>query len=304
MSKARIAFLYAVVFGVLFSCATILGDGSSTIAANRSSGDVIKESIDPNLLKDENKIIFLRKVPSLREYGYEVHIKKGDYYERIAYEKLSGKYGWVLSKSDNPLMADFEIYVEDGYRVYGTDYRGALPDIAYVDELEKARELVGSHVWFIGSIRSEKGESYSPDKDGPERYDFSLFEQFTLTDVTWDCIESSPVKFFLDDGDGNIRHWSGTVVNLNNNPFEFRKFWNVFTLEDPRETHPYWLESDWSVIKERKIKIGMTKEMLLMSLGDPEDINRTVTKDSVSEQFVYGDQYVYLENGVVTAWQD
>lgn len=53
-----------------------------------------------------------------------------------------------------------------------------------------------------------------------------------------------------------------------------------------------------------KIWIGMSKEMLLESWGRPKDINRTVTSTNVREQWVYESQYVYLENNIVTAWQD
>lgn len=61
---------------------------------------------------------------------------------------------------------------------------------------------------------------------------------------------------------------------------------------------------DGKRIYEHKIWIGMTKEMLIESWGEPNDINRTVTASNVSEQCVYGSQYVYLDNGIVTAWQD
>lgn len=58
-------------------------------------------------------------------------------------------------------------------------------------------------------------------------------------------------------------------------------------------------------IANRTIWIGMTEEMLLDSWGQPDDINSTVTRYSVRKQYVYGlGQYVYVENGVVNAWQN
>lgn len=58
-------------------------------------------------------------------------------------------------------------------------------------------------------------------------------------------------------------------------------------------------------IMQHKIWIGMTKGMLLESWGKPIDINRTVTQNLISEQWVYYNyKYVYLENNVVTSWQD
>lgn len=57
-------------------------------------------------------------------------------------------------------------------------------------------------------------------------------------------------------------------------------------------------------IADHKIWIGMTREMLIESLGKPNDINRTVTASETHEQFVYLDLYVYVENGIVTSYQD
>ena len=50
--------------------------------------------------------------------------------------------------------------------------------------------------------------------------------------------------------------------------------------------------------------IGMSKSALLESLGNPETINKSVSKWGINEQFVYSySVYVYLENGVVTSYQ-
>jgi hypothetical protein len=63
-------------------------------------------------------------------------------------------------------------------------------------------------------------------------------------------------------------------------------------------------EVNGSKIYQQKIWIGMTRQMLLESWGKPDDINRTVGGFGVHEQFVYGDKYVYVEDGEVTSWQD
>lgn len=58
-------------------------------------------------------------------------------------------------------------------------------------------------------------------------------------------------------------------------------------------------------IIQKKIWVGMNEEMPLESWGKPESINRTVTLNIVSLQYVYPNyKYVYVENGKVTAWQD
>lgn len=57
-------------------------------------------------------------------------------------------------------------------------------------------------------------------------------------------------------------------------------------------------------ILDVKIWIGMTEEMLYESWGKPSEVNRTVTKYGEYKQCIYYSTYVYIENGVVTSWQD
>ena len=64
-------------------------------------------------------------------------------------------------------------------------------------------------------------------------------------------------------------------------------------------------------ILNKKIRIGMTKEQVLLSWGRPCEygscINKTVGAWGVHEQWVYSSPYgpyLYFENGVLTSWQD
>lgn len=63
------------------------------------------------------------------------------------------------------------------------------------------------------------------------------------------------------------------------------------------------------LIEEAKGKnphLGMSREEVEASLwGKPLDINRTVTKYSTYEQWVYGNgQYLYFDDGILTSFQD
>jgi len=58
----------------------------------------------------------------------------------------------------------------------------------------------------------------------------------------------------------------------------------------------------------RKIGVGMKSVEVIYSLGYPDDVNSTTNSYGTSEQWVYGSpiydgQYVYLDNGVVTSYQ-
>jgi hypothetical protein len=66
-----------------------------------------------------------------------------------------------------------------------------------------------------------------------------------------------------------------------------------------------WPEATKERVLNRRIALGMTAEMVRLAWGRPTDINRTTTARGTWEQWVYGDgAYVYLQNGVVTAFQN
>lgn len=61
-------------------------------------------------------------------------------------------------------------------------------------------------------------------------------------------------------------------------------------------------------ILKKEIWIGMTREMCIDSWGKPEDINRTITTSTSSEQWVYdrwqGRIYLYFSDGKLSGYQD
>jgi hypothetical protein len=73
-------------------------------------------------------------------------------------------------------------------------------------------------------------------------------------------------------------------------------------VRDPRQMFPARV---WAYIERGKIFIGMTKDQALASWGEPERVNRTLTRGGVSEQWVYGPStYLYFSNGRLTAAQN
>jgi len=52
------------------------------------------------------------------------------------------------------------------------------------------------------------------------------------------------------------------------------------------------------------IRIGMTKSMCKEAWGDPDHINKTTTSYGTSEQWCYGNSYVYFEGNKIIAIQD
>ncbi len=69
--------------------------------------------------------------------------------------------------------------------------------------------------------------------------------------------------------------------------------------------NPAISETFKSKILNGRVSIGMSKEMVIASLGEPIRINRTVTSNTTVEQWIYqGRMYLYIENGVLNSYQD
>jgi len=67
--------------------------------------------------------------------------------------------------------------------------------------------------------------------------------------------------------------------------------------------YPEWADHAILLVGCRQIQVGMTQEQLLASWGNPERVNSTTTPAGRDDQLVYGDNYVYLSDGVVTSYQ-
>lgn len=63
-----------------------------------------------------------------------------------------------------------------------------------------------------------------------------------------------------------------------------------------------------SISEGRKIGVGLRNVEVIYSVGYPDNINTTTNANGTHEQWVYGNpiygaNYVYLDNGIVTAYQ-
>jgi hypothetical protein len=63
-------------------------------------------------------------------------------------------------------------------------------------------------------------------------------------------------------------------------------------------------QKTYNKLKEGYYWTGMNREMATISLGSPNDINRTVGSWGVHEQWVYDNIYLYFENGKLTSYQN
>ena len=57
-------------------------------------------------------------------------------------------------------------------------------------------------------------------------------------------------------------------------------------------------------IFKKSLRIGANECEIYAAFGFPDDINRSVNLNHVHKQFVYGRNYIYTDDGIVTSWQD
>jgi hypothetical protein len=70
-------------------------------------------------------------------------------------------------------------------------------------------------------------------------------------------------------------------------------------LEEYVQANPEYREA----ILNKKVTLGMSTDDVIASWGKPDHVNTTVTASGKHEQWVYGDQYLYFEDGRITSWQ-
>jgi len=67
--------------------------------------------------------------------------------------------------------------------------------------------------------------------------------------------------------------------------------------------YPSWPNGVCNTVAKKEIHRGMIAEQVKAAWGKPQRINETVGAWGTHEQWVYGDTYVYFENGLMTSWQ-
>jgi hypothetical protein len=81
---------------------------------------------------------------------------------------------------------------------------------------------------------------------------------------------------------------------------------NVFTPKQVEKLKNKFGVNTFNLLVNRKIKIGMTKEMVRWALGEPDRINNNINAGGKHEQWVYNSDgsYYYFDNGILTTIQN
>jgi hypothetical protein len=273
--------------------------------------------------KEVNKYIgqelYLKgKSESLRGYGYDGFLTDynkskfdGGVYKccesyNSKYKDLAGKYFKVLEVIKHPKAAESEyLYGKKSYLKleereskdivyfeYDSQFEHNFPFIVVGYFIKLKQTQIGKKFIVRGRNWISVGIMTEMNTGNPVSY----FEAGNI----WKCVDVTiEEKYFTLSL--VIQNEKGEQIPLSIDNAE-QDYW-VFEAAQAEKLKKKFGIENWLKIVGGKVKIGMTKEMCLVSWGKPKKINETITAGNKSEQWVYDDNYIYFTNGVVTAMQ-
>jgi|TARA_B100001971_G_C18106394_1_gene491758 hypothetical protein len=228
------------------------------------------------------------------------------------YEDLVNKKGKIigLKLRNNDYWKDWIIQLEDGTYLKTIVKEkqieeGHISHTYFVDDLDSVKtNMIGKSIWLNHITKGEITDDYYSvfvhtdlRKKNLLQIPFNRFDKVEIVDVIPFSITPFDIPFYLKiKSDKNKIGYIKYRDDVNRFP---RIPYFVFN-PLPNE----WGDEIINMIKDGVISIGMTKEQVRISWGNPLKINLSSYGSSLMEQYVYLDnQYIYFENGVVSSFQ-
>lgn len=246
----------------------------------------------PDLKGEE--ITFRQTFPGGEKYGYQLWHSSTDMGARnLSYEPYVGKKGKL---QDGVIEGRFgvtkfkQVILETCESVYANLVGDELPkDVIKSSDIDNANLLVGKTIW-IDQTFGRPLELVTLDKS--VSYPLRNLEEVEVTGIYMPAIGhargSAPLFLKARKDTGQEGYF----------PFSSLYF---------RSKNPIASGTSAKIvqaIRDQKVILGMTAKQVELSWGKPDDVNRSVGSWGVHEQWVYDSQYVYLENGKVSSFQD
>jgi len=230
---------------------------------------------------------------------------KGNVYEsfgypaRTKYDAVAGKYFDVVEIERNTRAYKGDVYLklkekETGkiiYYDYKSDIRFPFVVVGYFEAQKK--KLIGSIFPILDISLSNTIDLTTGNK---MKIDYMKKRTTDNYYDEWICIDYT----IEEDSE-----WNEVVVLKNDDSRQMK-----LTLKKAEEYVKIALNAnidvknhDKAVEKYGNLRVGISEEGVRALLGAPEKINTTKTEYRTSEQWVYKDKYIYIEDGKVTAIQ-
>jgi hypothetical protein len=253
------------------------------------------------------------KAETLRKYGYSefyIDYKNTDKIKKNIYKccdpsglysnynELEGKNFKVLDviESKNTLGKIYFLKLQETisndivYFNYDAKYDQNFHFIVVGFAEKLKRQMVGQ-TFVFNEIKSE----YNDIKTG-KKINFELGKEWECFNMTLDARSYTLSLLFKDD---NGQEFAIPYSSIKGE----KKRYKIFTKKEADDYKIKFGQDIWNSILQGKIAIGMTKEMCILSWGKSEKINRTITAEKISEQWVYSNNYLYFEDDILKAIQ-
>lgn len=291
-------------------------DKSNNIAEKDILDFTVKEWIG-------KQFIFLEQPISLQQYGYELRLSKNLNLScnsselenkttcNLKYDKFSGKKIKAINIEEN--NSDYLVTFldeESNTKIYGTPYMGCITGIAFFSDLENAKKR-----WLGKLIYSKKRSirTYDEILDAYGELKIKIGESLEVQDVWWGfssgwptfANKEGPLWLIVKTSNGE-KGFIPTAFSWSNiyedRWVESRPWEDDFFEFNPKKKYA-WSSEIWKLIDNGKVRIGMNKEQVKLSFGNPKKVNEIILKNLIHEQWIYGSQYLYFDNDKLTAIQ-
>ena len=208
-------------------------------------------------------------------------IYSNDYYTRIERDNLSYYRRWIQNfhfsfqeLKDDKLILRFYVTIKVNSKNNYKDVR-----------------LISSN----SSISIPADENYGYATFEITKENISEIEKLFLDDNVYFCVDNIRTKFTEDEC-----YFIKTYLNLFHEYSDLRKeFYNMLVQE--------FGQKDADSMLNNRLRIGMSKKAVKYMLGEPNRTNTSHGTWGTHEQMVYEknyDKYIYIDNGVVSSWQN
>jgi len=302
---------------------TSIGQITTTKVALEKPTEIEAYDSLKNFLADEyrkykgQELYLIPMAESLRKYGYRGFINdinkstfdKSNIFKccdsyNSKYDNLQGQYFTVIDVLEDPkssfspnayLKLKMKGTGENVYFEYSKKFSHSFPFLV-VGYYEKQKQIFVNKEVLIRPFPKIEGvnQKKTTDINTGEEIEIEKGKYLKCLDVTIDEKYYEPA-LLLENEKGQKFLFALHTRYLN--------IQRILTKEEAEDYRKRFGEENWQTILNEKVKIGMTREMCKISWGEPKSINETITSGKKSEQWVYSDNYLYFDNGILTAIQ-
>lgn len=240
------------------------------------------------------------------------------------YQEVAEKYYTVLEVLSHPKLKDSKFLYGHIYFLklqekvsgdilyyrYEPDYEFKFPFIIVGYYLKQKQSFFGKQYVVRGRNWNDYGKNtpITDIKSGLPVSEFKIGSIWTIVDIS---IKAAKDEYSYAYSKNVVLILENSIKEKIQMPIDAVKWeWALFEKEIADKYKQKFGDEIWQKILESKIWLNMTDVMCKLSWGTPNDINKTVTATSKSEQWVYknkvytpGDHYLYFTDGILTAMQ-